>query len=38
MQAMDIECAKQPRRRMGRAPKVAAKDVYHDDGVAGALR
>jgi hypothetical protein len=36
--ATDIECAKQPRRRMGRAVKAAANDVYCDGGVAGALR
>jgi hypothetical protein len=36
--AMDIECAKQPRRRLGRAAKIAANDVYCDGGVAGALR
>ena len=38
VQAMDIEGAKQPRRRVGRAAKAAAKDVYCDGGVAGVLR
>jgi hypothetical protein len=36
--AMDIECTKQPRRRIGRAVKMGAGDVYCDNGVAGALR
>ncbi len=36
--AMDIECVRQPRRRLGRAVKPDGKDVYCEKGVAGALR
>lgn len=36
--AMDVECARQPKRRVGRAAKAGAKDVYCDEAVAGALR
>ncbi len=36
--AMDIECTRQPKRRVGRAAKTGAKDVYCDEAVAGALR